>query len=157
MIRGIHHVALNTANLERLVAFYRDVLGFTEVVRSGWADNALIDEIVGVQGSTAKQVILRAGNCHLEIFQYDRPAAREGGPLRACDRGYTHFCLDVTDIQQEYERLTRAGMKFHRAPVDFGEIKATYGRDPDGNIIELQETTDEQAFSMARLGTVHFT
>ena len=31
MIRGVHHVAISTPNLERIVAFYRDVVG-AEVV-----------------------------------------------------------------------------------------------------------------------------
>lgn len=56
MIRGIHHVALNTPDLERLTAFYHG-----------------------------------------------------GGLARPCDNGYTHISLDVTGIQQEYQRLSCAG------------------------------------------------
>ena len=29
MLHGIHHTAISTANLERSLAFYRDLLGFT--------------------------------------------------------------------------------------------------------------------------------
>ena len=36
MINGIHHTALSTANLERLLTFYRDVLGFEVVMESAW-------------------------------------------------------------------------------------------------------------------------
>ncbi len=28
MIRGIHHTAISTGDLERSIAFYRDLLGF---------------------------------------------------------------------------------------------------------------------------------
>ena len=45
----------------------------------------------------------------------------------------------MDDIDAEYERLQAAGMLFHCPPVDYGTVKTTYGRDPDGNVIELQE------------------
>lgn len=142
MIRGIHHAAISTANLDRLVAFYRDVMGFEPVDQTAWPKGSdLIDEVVGLKGSVARQVMLNAGNCYIEIFEYSAPEARPGEPLRACDRGYTHLCFDVTDIDAEYERLTKAGVKFNRAPPVFegAGVRATYGRDPDGNIIEIQE------------------
>ena len=45
----------------------------------------------------------------------------------------------MVDIDKEYERLAAAGMRFHCAPVQNGDAKMTYGRDPDGNVIELLE------------------
>lgn len=139
MIRGIHHVALNTANLDRMLAFYRDVIGFEVVADVAWKDDAQIDSVVGLKGSAARQIMLRAGNAYLEPFEYTAPAAREGAPLRPCDRGYTHLCLDVVDIEAEHARLSQAGVHFQRKPGDFGEIRAVYGADPDGNIVEIQE------------------
>jgi hypothetical protein len=59
-----------------------------------------------------------------------------------CDHGITHLCLNVTDIDKEYERLNAAGMRFHCPPQHMGALKATYGRDPDGNVVELLEVTD---------------
>ncbi|HEY8351680.1 MAG TPA: nuclear transport factor 2 family protein [Sphingomonadales bacterium] len=145
MIRGVHHVALSTANLDRLVAFYRDVLGFelaTEEI--SWPKGStMIDEIVGLKDSAARQVMLRAGNAYIEIFEYSSPAARDAEPLRACDRGYTHICFDVTNIDEVFERMKKAGVTFHCPPPEFDGLRATYGRDPDGNIIEIQEVLDE--------------
>jgi glyoxylase I family protein len=151
MIRGIHHVAVHTGEFERMLRFYRDIIGFSEVSRSEWRDNEFIDQIIGVGGSEARQAMLRAGTCYLEIFEYQKPAARPDNPLRACDRGYTHLCLDVTDIEGEYDRLTAAGVGFYRRPGDFGALKAVYGHDPDGNVIEIQETRDDHEFALARL------
>jgi len=151
MIRGIHHAALSTANLDRMVAFYRDVVGFELVMETEWADNPFIDEIIGVPGSAARQVMLKAGGAYLEMFEYRAPAARPDAPLAPNDHGYTHICLDVADIQAEWDRLTAAGASFVRRPGDFGDIKAVYGRDPDGNVIEIQETTPDHPFSLTRL------
>jgi catechol 2,3-dioxygenase-like lactoylglutathione lyase family enzyme len=145
MIRGIHHTAISTADLERSVRFYRDLLGFEEIFTSGWergADRA--DKITGLTDSSARLVMLKAGNAYIEIFQYSSPQARAGDPNRpACDHGITHLCLDVRDIQAEYERLKTAGVAFNCPPQDMGGVSATYGRDPDGNIVELLEVKDK--------------
>jgi catechol 2,3-dioxygenase-like lactoylglutathione lyase family enzyme len=151
MIRGIHHVAVHTGNFERMVAFYRDVVGFAEVSRAEWEGDVFIDGIIGVEGSAARQIMLRAGNCYLEIVEYQRPESRNTPPLRPNDRGYTHLCLDVTNIETEFDRLTAAGMRFNRRPGDFGELKAVYGWDPDGNVIEIQETAPGHEFALGRL------
>jgi len=151
MIRGVHHTAIHTSDLERLIAFYRGVIGFEVVARYEWQNEPLVDEVIGVQGSSARAAMLRAGNCYLELFQYARPAPRVQEPLQPHDRGYTHICLDVTDIQREYERLKRCGMSFNRSPGDFGNLFAVYGRDPDGNIVEIQETGPDHEFALARL------
>ena len=33
-------------------------------------------------------------------------------------------------------------MRFHSEPADYGVTKCTYGRDPDGNLIEIIEYLD---------------
>ena len=85
--------------------------------------------------------MLKAGNAMVEIFEYDSPTPKKGDRRRpVCDHGITHICLDVKDVDAEYERLKAAGMTFHCPPQDLGPIvRTTYGRDPDGNVIELQE------------------
>jgi catechol 2,3-dioxygenase-like lactoylglutathione lyase family enzyme len=147
----MHHAALSTSNMDRLIAFYRDVVGFELVSESEWTANEVIDQIIGVPGSSARQAMLKAGGAYLEIFEYRAPAARGGERLRPNDHGYTHICLDVVDIEAEFDRLTAAGVVFNRRPADFGEIKAVYGRDPDGNVLEIQETSPSHPFSLGRL------
>ena len=151
MIRGVHHVAVATDDLDALSSWYVEVLGFEVVMQTSWSDRPLVDRMIGVAGSAAKQVMLRAGNAHIEMFEYSQPVATEPGSeatmRQPYHRGYTHFCLDVIDIDAEYERLAAAGMSFHSSPPTVDEmgharLRALYGRDPDGNIIELQEVLD---------------
>lgn len=141
MIRGIHHMAISTANLERLLHFYRDLLGFEEIIAFGWdAGSEEIDRMTGLTGSAARVRLLKAGNVFIELFQFDSPHPQRGNPTRpVCDHGITHVCLDVSDIDAEYERLMAAGVSFHCPPQDIGLARATYSRDPDGNVVELQE------------------
>lgn len=144
MIKGIHHIALSTPDLDRLLKFYVELFGFEKVDwQGGWPrGSALIDKIVGLRDSSCRQAMIRAGNLYIEVFEYHSPQPKPGDPDRpVCDHGYTHFALDVTDIDQEYARLSAAGMRFHHPPVHDPEsgMAATYGRDPDGNVIEIQE------------------
>ena len=150
MIRGIHHTAISTGNLDRSLAFYRDLLGFETVFEFDWPTGSeFADNITGLKNSAARAAMLKAGNMLIEIFEYSSPTPKEGDPKRpVCDHGITHICIDVVDIEEEYERLKAAGMTFHCPPQDLGIAKATYGRDPDGNVVELQEVL-EQGSAMA--------
>ena len=158
MIRGIHHVAVNTADLDRLYRFYVDVIGFKPTIDEyRWKNEPEIDRLIGLKHSVARTRMLKAGNCYFELFEYEAPAARDTAPLRPCDHGYTHFSLDVTDIEAEHKRLVAAGMEFFDERLGGGgDLIALYGKDPDGNIIEIQQTSPEHGFSMAQLEAVKF-
>lgn len=153
MIRGIHHVAVHVRDLQRMVRFYREAFGFEIVGEEfGWRDSVMLDQILDVAGSAARGCMLRAGTCYLELFQFSAPAPAVTRPLRPFDKGYTHFCVDVTDIEHEYERLRALGMTFgHPAPIDAGHVKTIYGRDPEGNVIEIQQTMQDCDFRLERL------
>jgi catechol 2,3-dioxygenase-like lactoylglutathione lyase family enzyme len=148
MIQGIHHTAISTGNIERALRFYRDLLGFTEVFSSSWeAGTEVVDKIVGLKDSSAQVVMLRAGNACVELFQYKTPEPKPSEVNRpVCDHGITHLCLQVQDIDAEYARLKEAGMRFHCPPQMAGNgLRVTYGRDPDGNVVELLEVIDNES------------
>lgn len=156
MIRGIHHVAIHVRDMDRMVKFYKEAFGF-EVVGEpfSWANDAFIDKIVDVPNSAARGAMLRAGTCYLEMFQYSAPKPHVSEPLQPYDKGYTHFCVDATDIEHEYERLKKLGMTFSQpGPIDVGHVKSIYGRDPEGNLIEVQQTAPHCDFRMDKLPPV---
>ncbi len=141
MLKGFHHAALSTPDLDRSVAFYRQLFGCEVVREFGWpAGVPAADAVTGLSNSAARAVMLRLGESHLEIFEFSSPAAKPGDPDRpACDHGISHICVEVADCQAEYARLTGAGMHFHCPPQPQDGGFVTYGRDPDGNILELLE------------------
>jgi glyoxylase I family protein len=157
MIRGIHHVAIHVRSLDRMIQFYRDAFGFeVQGAPFEWSNNEKLDQILDVPGSAARQAIMRAGNCYVELFEFSAPAPESDRPLRASDKGYTHFCVDVTDIEKEYERLKSLGMSFsHFEPIDMGIVKTVYGRDPEGNIIEIQQTEAHCNVKLEEIGRAH--
>ena len=142
MIKGIHHTAISTGNFERALAFYRDLLGFEMVSELNWpAGVELADTITGLESSAARSVMLRASNTSIELFEFSSPTPRPGDPRRpVCDHGITHIGFEVDDIDAEYERLKAAGMSFNCPPQDLGVSRVTYGRDPDGNVLELWQS-----------------
>ena len=144
MIKAIHHVALVTRDLDRILAFYRDALGFKQVVSGGWSTkdetSPQYDRVVDLKGSSAIAVMVHAGNVMLEFFQYHSPEACSDDTVREANMpGWRHISFDVTNIDEIYEKMIRSGATFSNPPQDLGFVKAVYGRDPDGNLIELQE------------------
>lgn len=141
MIHGIHHIAIGVPDFERGIEFYCDQLGFEVVQRMDLRDFELADRAVGLSGIKAKMAMLRTANAHIELWQYEHPPPQEMGAMPS-DFGYVHLALQVSDIEEEYERLSSAGMQFVGEPVNFGGSSAIYGRDPFGNVIELYEIRD---------------
>lgn len=143
MIRGIHHVAISTPDLDRLTDFYIAALEAEIVLESQWADEPRIDAMIDLENSAARQRMLRVGNTHVELFEYSSPAPKPIDPgYPPSDHGYAHLAFDVVDIDAEFDRLVDLGMTFSRRAPDGRHIRAIYGRDPDGNIIELQEVIE---------------
>jgi catechol 2,3-dioxygenase-like lactoylglutathione lyase family enzyme len=147
MIAGFHHVAVSTPDLERFVDYYQRFYGFERVADGGWdRGNARIDQMVQLPDSAARYVMIRLGSFYMEVFQYSAPQG-ERIERRMCDHGLIHICLYVEDIMAEYERLQGLGMEFHCRPGGSGTMLATYGRDCDGNVVELlQVIAPDHAF-----------
>lgn len=144
MITGIHHVAISTPDLGRLRSFYVDLLGFEEISRAEWtAGQSSIDRVMALTGTAALTVMLQRGATCVELFQFEAPvpAAKREDDRPVNNYGITHICFDVQDVDATYQKMLEAGVRFHCPPQDFGVAKATYGRDPDGNVFELQQLT----------------
>lgn len=139
-IEAFHHVGISTVDMERSLTFYRDLLGCEVLSDSTWpAGTEVADRITGLEGSSARMVMLKAGAAHIELFQYASPTPKPRDPNTGVnDHGFNHLGILVADVDATYKRLKEAGVRFHCPPVDMGgNTKVTYGRDPDGNVFEL--------------------
>ena len=145
MIQGIHHTGLSTPDLERTLRFYVDLLGFEVLTRFTMPPGSPgMDEMLELPGVGFNAALLRHGRTMIEVFQFSDPEPiRAPARRRVCDHGLTHLCLQVDDLKAEYERLSAAGMSFHCAPQTGSGARFVYGRDPDGNAIELIEFEGE--------------
>jgi catechol 2,3-dioxygenase-like lactoylglutathione lyase family enzyme len=95
--------------------------------------------------------MLRGGSAYLELFEYHAPEPSAAPPARrVCDHGITHLCLQVDDLEAAYEQLAAAGMGFNSRPQDLAPgLRTVYGRDPDGNVVELHEFAPGHPFGLA--------
>jgi catechol 2,3-dioxygenase-like lactoylglutathione lyase family enzyme len=141
MIKGFHHAAISTPDLKRCIDFYTNVIGGEVAWTFGWPEQTPeADEVTGLKNSAADAVMLKIGDSFLEVFEFAAPRQDPSTEERPVHHyGITHVSLEVTDIQAEYERLKAAGMPFNCAPKTQEGSAMVYGRDPDGNVVELIE------------------
>ena len=124
-ITGIGHVALKVHDLERSLAFYRDKLGFPEMMR--------IDKPEG----GIWLVYLRITDYQfVEIF----PGAEHARAPGWNGNAITHVCLTVDDLDAVVDRVVAAGIPLlieKKTAVDGN--KQAWIEDPDGNRIEFMQ------------------
>ena len=154
-ITGVHHVGLSVPDLDAALDFYCGVLGMEPTTPYDFAPSARGDAILELEGASARSVLLRAGNAYLELFEFQtpQPAEAEDAP-RVCDPGFTHLAFDVDAqaIERLYGELETAGVRWH-APLSTDEdgFTNTYGRDPFGNVIEIQSVPVDGEFGVGQL------
>src|SRR3954452_23641119 len=117
----IGHVHLKVANLDRALAFYRDVLGFELTQRFG-----------------KQAAFLSAGGYHHHIG-LNTWESSGGRPPAAGSTGFYHLAIlypTRAELADALRRLMQAGISLDGAS-DHGVSEALYLRDPEGNGVEL--------------------
>src|ERR1700758_3167242 len=117
----IGHVHLKVADLDRALAFYRDVLGFDEMQRMG-----------------AQAAFISAGGYHHHIG-LNTWESKGGSPPPPGTTGLYHVAILYpmrAALADALRRLIKAGIPLEGA-ADHGVSEALYLRDPDGNGVEL--------------------
>lgn len=117
----IGHVHLKVADLERAIAFYRDVLGFEVTQRHG-----------------TQAAFLSAGGYHHHIG-LNTWESMGGSPPPGGTTGLYHVAIlypTRAALADALRRVLAAGIPIDGAS-DHGVSEAIYLRDPDGNGVEL--------------------
>lgn len=156
MALSLHHINISTPNLKRMQEFYEQAFGFEPVFVHDLEDYPEeAERIIGVKDAAATTVTMKGPNVYVELFQWSNPKGRPLEPLRPYDYGYTHLCFHVDDIDAEYARLAALGLPFvHGEPVksvfDGKTYGSVYGRDPDGNLIEIMQSPSDSPLSLTK-------
>ena len=140
-IRAIRHAAISTPDLDRAITFWAQ-LGFSVTRQWEWpSGTAVVDELIGIPDSAARAALLSGLGTELELFEFTEPSQPTAAdPRPVHHHGYTHLCFEVDAIDRDVTRLRAAGMSFTGDPIeDSAGQRMIYGRDPDGNMIELIE------------------
>ncbi|MHB8592872.1 MAG: VOC family protein [Acidimicrobiales bacterium] len=126
-IKDLGHIVLYVRNLERSAAFYRDVLGFRQILP------------IGELGFPATAFSSASGRTHHELLLIEVGEDAEPPP-RGRHLGLYHFGLKVgdsdDDLREAITGLEQAGATITGAS-DHTVTHSLYILDPDGNEIEL--------------------
>jgi catechol 2,3-dioxygenase-like lactoylglutathione lyase family enzyme len=142
-IERLHHTGYTVSDLDRSVAFYRDLLG-CEVIASQEKEGGYLAAIVGYPDAHVRMAHLRipSGEHVIELFEYLAPDGSKAD-VEPRNVGASHLCFLVQDLHRTYERLREHGVDSFVSPpveVDTGVNRggyALYFRDPDGITLEL--------------------
>ena len=130
----------------KLASFYEDVFDCKPVpperdLEGEWLDNAL-----GLPNAGIKGMHLRLPGCGengptLEIFQYS--SIIDSPDTQANTKGITHIAFHVDDVDAIFQKVLDHGGsalgKVTRKTVEgVGELTVVYMKDPEGNIVEIQ-------------------
>ena len=150
--KGVHHIAISVPSLAQAKDFYVNKLGLSLVDESELPPSPEADAVTGLKETHSSVLMVSAGNIFLEIFEFHQPRASVQEQRPVCDHGYTHFAFEVENIETAYQELKAAGVQWHCAPIEAGEgYLMTYGRDPFGNVIEIQQLQAGTRFSFEQL------
>ncbi|HUE40955.1 MAG TPA: VOC family protein [Chthoniobacterales bacterium] len=136
------HTGITVSNLERSLAFWRDVLGF-EFSHSTHQTGETPEQITGVKGAELKLAVLKTPSGHkIELLEYFAPADRRCVDIRPCDVGHVHVALTVDDLDAVLQKIAASGWKAAGTPQTLTHgpnagKRVIYVRDPDGTTIEF--------------------
>ena len=123
------HVSLEVADLEKSLAFYRDVFGFQGVMDRD-LHGAEFEAVTGTPGARSQLVRgLIAGNSVVQLFWHNwREPQLEKRTLMS---------FEVLDAAGAHTLLSAAGVVCQSEPVEFDNSWAFVIQDPDGHPIEI--------------------
>jgi predicted enzyme related to lactoylglutathione lyase len=114
MIKGLRGATIWSEDLNNLLPFYRDVLGF----KVGLQIEGFV--ILGELGTPA-----------LSLGTHSEVRGRNTDPAR-------HMVgLGTDDVDADWKRLKAAGVEFVEAPTNYGQLRIATLKDPEGNLLQL--------------------
>lgn len=127
-----HHVSLLTGSSElarECEKFYREMLGLKIVVPAG--ESAMEDYSFLTDSTSVDRAPLEIIG---ELYE-----DRERKFLEAHGPGLDHICFTTDDLDQAYESLSLAGVRFHIPPYSFQQSRLAWCKDPIGTEVEIAQ------------------
>jgi methylmalonyl-CoA/ethylmalonyl-CoA epimerase len=125
----IAHIGIAVDTLDRILPFYRDVLGLPEEP---------LDDADG-----ARITGLRAGESLVELLEAETPASPIGKFIAKRGPGIHHICFAVDDLETTLERCRNAGIRLidevPRIGAEGKRIAFLHPSSTAGVLVELTE------------------
>ena len=138
----IFHTGLTVSDLERSIAFYRDILGL-ELVTQWESAQPYLRTVVGYPDAELRIALLRLprgatgrSGHHIELLEYRAPRGTRGD-ANTFNPGNAHVAFMVEDLDAAYAEMSAKGVRFKSAPV-----AVTHGRNTGGKAVYFFDPDD---------------
>jgi glyoxylase I family protein len=133
------HTGITVSNLERSLAFWRDVLGF-KLSHRAHHTGELASEVTGVPGAEISLAVLKGYGHKIELLEYLAPKDRKWVDIRPCDVG----SFTVENLNDILNTIAASGWRTAGNPQTLRSGPNTgkrviYVRGPDGTTIEFMQ------------------
>ncbi len=133
-IGGFSHVCIGVSDMDRSLAFYREVLGM-DVVFDVELEGASMESVTGRSGARGRMVGGLIGGAVIELLALgDEPTGRPGPRI-----GYTNISFRCDDLDAAHRRALELDQRPLQEPVEIGGVRMFFLTDPDGTPIEFIE------------------
>ena len=142
---GISHIAVCVRDLDKSLAFYRDILGM-EVVFDQVQDTTTggLPHVYKQARQTRRTVHLKFGqdNSNPRLVVTSHPSEDpDGNPIKLDQVGLSHYSFSVPDTKALMAELTAKGVQLAAPPEvwtdDQGNVSNFYVYDPDGILVQF--------------------
>jgi len=119
------HTMLRCGNLDRSIAFYRDVLGMSLLRQKDYPEGEFTLAFLGYGDEATNTALELTYNWGVESYELGN--------------GFGHLAIEVDDVYQACEQIRSQGGKVIRdaGPMNAGSTIIAFVEDPDGYQIEL--------------------
>jgi catechol 2,3-dioxygenase-like lactoylglutathione lyase family enzyme len=152
---GVGNFAHIVTDLEKSLAFYRDVLGLEVALQpTAFAPNEAIMKMGATEGGQSRIAVLKVPGLALgiELIEY-KDVAREPQHPRFSDPGAANIALRVRDLDGLFAKVEKypgakvltAGGKPVTLTTPNGTLHAVFVQDPDGFVVEMLDVANPTA------------
>ena len=126
--KDFQHVTVSVSDINKSLAFYRDLLGFPFMGRLYYKNKVgLIIDFLDI-----------GNHAILEVFSFGVPTKPSEFIPNDLQLGMRHMAFKVKNVDAVTARLKKAGVPFTLDPLDAtGGVRIAFFKDPDGTLCEI--------------------
>jgi len=139
MFVRMDHAAISVKDMEKAIAFYRDVIGMEKTFDREFG--VAMGRLIGVEGTRVRIVHMRLKDSVVELFDYQHPVGREprSDPLQS-DYGLIHIGFMVEDFWGTHQRLLDHGVTFLGEAIEIRPgVFVAYFHGAEHEVCEMRE------------------
>ncbi len=124
--------SVSIEDYDKALRFYTEVLGFVQKRDIPLGDGARWITVVSPEEPEGTELLLEPNASYPAMKALKESLVKDGIPFTA---------FEVSNIQNEYERMQKLGVEFTMEPTNMGTTTAAIFNDTCGNLIQIYQLT----------------